>query len=386
MRTTAAKLALAALVFGVSCAGTAWGKFSGLSLSTPYPDQTVQAGEPVVIALTVHNYDLPPQVVALEAQQVARGWRAQFEGDARTVHAVFVAPGRSQSVSVHLTPPADVTSGTFRFLLRAQGSGETAQLPITLHLAKTLPDWLALRADLPTLQGSPSTDFSYDLKLRNRSGRDVMVNLSADAPQGFEVNFSPEFGSENVTAVPVKAGATKSVTAKVSLPDRAPAGTYPLKVAAAAGGARAELPLTLVVSGRPRLSLGTPDEVLSGTAYVEHPSTVALLLRNTGSAPARSVALSADSPSHWRVKFEPQRIPALGPHQSERVSATITPAERSLAGDYMVTFDANSADASAHANYRVTVLTSTLWGVVGIALAAVAILVVGFAVMRFGRR
>jgi len=31
-------------------------------------------------------------------------------------------------------------------------------------------------------------------------------------------------------------------------------------------------------------------------------------------------------------------------------------------------------------------MTSTLWGVIGIAIATLAILVVGFAVMRYGRR
>ena len=37
-------------------------------------------------------------------------------------------------------------------------------------------------------------------------------------------------------------------------------------------------------------------------------------------------------------------------------------------------------------DYRATVVTSTLWGLVGVALVAVAVLVLGFAVNRFGRR
>lgn len=41
---------------------------------------------------------------------------------------------------------------------------------------------------------------------------------------------------------------------------------------------------------------------------------------------------------------------------------------------------------SKSADFRITVLTSTLWGVVGIALIAVAVMVVGLAVVRFGRR
>jgi uncharacterized membrane protein len=380
------KLALLALALGLSCAGPAWGKFTGLSLSTPYPDQTVQAGETTVIPLTVHNYGLGPQVVSLEVLRVAKAWQARFEGDARRVGAVFVGPGADRPVSLHLTPPKDVASGTFEFELRAQGDGHAAELPVTLHLAKTLPDWLSLTADLPTLKGTASTDFSYDVKIHNRSGRDVMVNLSASAPAGSQVDFSPEFGSQEVTALPVKAGSTKSISAKVTLPAHTNAGSYRFEVVAAAAGARAELPLTLVVSGSPQLTLSTPTGLLSGDASVGRATTVALVVHNGGSAPAHDIGLSADSPSHWQVRFDPKEIATLAPHRTTKVSAILTPSSRSLAGDYMVTFDADGNNAAASADYRVTVMTSTLWGVVGIALAAAAVLVIGFAVMRFGRR
>ena len=53
----------------------------------------------------------------------------------------------------------------------------------------------------------------------------------------------------------------------------------------------------------------------------------------------------------------------------------------------MVTLRAQSENApSESAEFRVTVLTSTMWGMVGIGLIAVAVVVVGLAVMRFGRR
>jgi uncharacterized membrane protein len=41
---------------------------------------------------------------------------------------------------------------------------------------------------------------------------------------------------------------------------------------------------------------------------------------------------------------------------------------------------------SESANFRITVLTSTLWGAIGIAIIAIALLVVVFSVARFGRR
>jgi len=53
----------------------------------------------------------------------------------------------------------------------------------------------------------------------------------------------------------------------------------------------------------------------------------------------------------------------------------------------MVTFRAQPEGGSHEsAEYRVTVRTSTLWGLVGVGLIAVAVVVVGAAVTRFGRR
>jgi uncharacterized membrane protein len=52
----------------------------------------------------------------------------------------------------------------------------------------------------------------------------------------------------------------------------------------------------------------------------------------------------------------------------------------------MLTLRASAGSAQTSADYRVTVQTSTLWGLVGVALIAVAVGAVGFAVSRFGRR
>ena len=63
------------------------------------------------------------------------------------------------------------------------------------------------------------------------------------------------------------------------------------------------------------------------------------------------------------------------------------PAARAIAGDYQTTIRANSTGGqSESANFRITVLTSTVWGAVGIGVIAAALLVVVFAVARFGRR
>jgi uncharacterized membrane protein len=53
----------------------------------------------------------------------------------------------------------------------------------------------------------------------------------------------------------------------------------------------------------------------------------------------------------------------------------------------MATFRAKPINGvNETAEFRITVKTSTLWGIVGIAVIAIAVSVVAIAVMRFGRR
>jgi uncharacterized membrane protein len=375
------------LLLGMFFAPGAWAKYTGIVLSTPFPDETVQSGRTAVIPLTVHNFGVAPQAVTLKALAIAKGWSAQFQGNARDVGSVFVEPNGSRDVSLHLTPPKGVSAGQYAFRLAAVGTDHRAELPLTLHLAKTLPDWLSITASLPTLKGAATTQFSYDAKVANKSSHDVLVNFSASAPPGFDVAFKPQYGSQEVTGLMIKAGETKDVTITVSPPNDATAGAYDVGVQARSGDTHAALRVHMVVTGNPSLALTTPSGDLAGSAQIGKSDAVTLLVSNTGSAPARNVSFSADSPSHWKVSFDPKRLAMLAPNQNAKITADIVPSARSLAGDYMVTFDANdSGTGDTSANYRVTVMTSTLWGVIGVAIAALAVLVVGFAVMRYGRR
>ena len=360
--------------------------YVGLSLSTPYPDRAVQGGQPATVPLTLKSFGLEPQQVKLSTVSVAKGWNAEFQGDGRSIGSVFVGPDGSRDFSLQLTPDKSITSGSYTFEVAAEGVNQKTSLTVTLRVVKSLPDWLTMSASLPTLKGSSSTQFSYDVQVSNKSGRDVTVSLSAQAPPNFEVNFSPQYGSENVTAVAVKAGENKGVSVKVTPPGNVEAGDYRFVVSAASGDTRASLPLAMSVSGKADIAVSTPSGQLSGEARLGQSTTVALTVTNNGSAPANNITLSAQAPDKWKVAFDNKVLEQIAPKQTVNVNAEITPADQSLAGDYMVTFQAASGANTVSANYRVTVLVSTLWGIVGIAIAVLAILVVGFAVVKFGRR
>jgi uncharacterized membrane protein len=111
------------------------------------------------------------------------------------------------------------------------------------------------------------------------------------------------------------------------------------------------------------------------------------VVRNDGSEAARNIALSATAPDGWKTSFEPREVPVLAAGKSQSVQLVFTPSARAIAGDYQTTVSANAAGGqSQSADFRITVLTSTLWGMVGIGVIAIALLVVVFAVARYGRR
>jgi uncharacterized membrane protein len=52
----------------------------------------------------------------------------------------------------------------------------------------------------------------------------------------------------------------------------------------------------------------------------------------------------------------------------------------------MATMSANAGGQTASGDFRITVSTSSLWGIVGAIIIAVALLILVGAVARFGRR
>lgn len=380
---------VAACVVTATASATENDHYNGISLETPYPTETLQLKDDVNIPLTVHNYGLEPQVVNVTVDDLPKGWEAHLKGGNHDVGAAFVGTDDSRSLTLHIKPGKGTSPGTvYQLRLKATGMDTSANLPLALSFTHAPPASMKLETELPKLKGSAAATFTYHLSLKNDSDKDVNANLTAEAPDGFEVNFSPQFGSNDITSLPVKAGETKKVDAKISAPRNAKANAYPIKVAAQAGDLSAATTLTAVITGKPTLNLSTPSGQLSGSAYAGKTSAVNLVLHNTGSAPAHDVRLSASSPSHWKVTFHPDRLPLIPPDGKAKVVADVDPADQSLAGDYMVTFtaDAQAGSADADADYRVTVSTSTSWGLVGVVIVAIALLVVGFAVARYGRR
>ncbi len=366
----------------------------GLTLSTPYPAQVVELGKTITLSLTVRNTELPPQIVRLEMLEIPEGWKATFLGGGQIIKALYVDSDDSATVSLKLEPPSAQTPGLYRFRVVVQGQDGRArsELPLELSVAERLPPRLQFDVELPTLRGTPGSTLRYRATLKNDSDEELLINLDSEAPEGFTVRFKLGFGSQEVTSFPLKAAESKSLDIEVMPPRQTSAGDYPIRVRALSGEAQAALQLTATVTGQAELTVTTPEGRVSAEATAGRETPLKIIVRNNGSAPARDVELSASPPFGWSVEFDPKKIAEIPPNGEAEALAKIKPSEKAVAGDYTLSISArsqaegSSVSISDSEQFRITVMTSTIWGIVGVILIAVALGVVGLAVARFGRR
>jgi uncharacterized membrane protein len=358
----------------------------GLFLLTDYPAVSVRPGATSTVNIRLQNYDMPPERFALSVDGAPKGWTATLVGGGQPIAAAMPATNASVSLELRLDVPKDAPVGTTNLTVNAKGSSMTLDLPIAVTLAKDLPAKLTVTPQLPDLRGNSKSSFEYQLSIKNDSGKKLTVALGAEAPQNFDTSFTEQYGSQELSAVPIDAGQSKDVKLKVRPPSTVAAGKYMVTARVAAEDANVTTDLGLEVVGQPKIDVAGREGVLSAKATAGQETVIPIVLTNTGDAAAEDISLSGTAPTGWKVAFDPKTVDKIAPNDMKEVQATITPPEKAVAGDYQATLRANWRGDSASSTFRVGVATSSMWGIVGIGIIGAALLVMVGAVSRFGRR
>jgi uncharacterized membrane protein len=358
----------------------------GLYLLTDYPAVTVRPGTTATLSLRLQNYAVTPERLALSVAGVPAGWTANLIGGGQPVAAAMPATNASVALELRVDVPKDAPLGNQTLTINADGANIRANLPIVVTLAKDLPAKLSVTPQLPELRGSAKTNFEYQMAIKNDSGKRLLVSLAAQAPQNFDTSFTEVYGTQELSAIPIDAGQSKDVKLKVRPPSSIGAGRYPVTVRTAAEDASATADVALDISGQPKLDLSGREGLVSSRATAGIETAIPVVIINSGTAAAEGVELSGSGPSGWKVSFEPKTVERIAPGGNTEVQALITPTEKAIAGDYVTVLRAASRGESASSNFRITVTTSTLWGVAGVGIIGIALLVMLGAVVRFGRR
>ena len=358
----------------------------GLFLLTDYPAVTLRPGTTSSVNLRLQNYDLPPERLNLSVDGVPKGWTATLMGGGQPIAAALPATNSSVSLELRLDVPKDAPTGTTNLTVNAKGPTTSTSLPVAVTLATDLPAKLTLTPQLPELRGTSKSSFEFQLGIKNESGKKVVASLSAQAPQNFDATFTEQYGSQELNALPLDAGQSKDVKLKIRPPNTVAAGKYKVTAKVSAEDASATGDLVLDITGQPKIDIAGREGLLSARAEAGKESSIAVVITNSGTAAADQVELSGSGPSGWKVNFEPKTVDRIAPNESKDVQALITPPSKAIAGDYVTTLRASARGESASQTFRVAVQTSTMWGIVGVALIGIALLVLVGAVAWFGRR
>jgi uncharacterized membrane protein len=358
----------------------------GLFLLTDYPAVTLRPGSTSSINLKLQNYGLPPERLTLSVAGVPSGWTATLIGNGQPVAAALPATNASVPLELRLDVPKDAPVGTTSLTVNAEGATTKASLPVAVTLATDLPAKLALNPQLPELRGTSKSSFEFQLNIKNDSGKKVTVSLSAQAPQNFDATYTEQYGSQELNALPLDPGQSKDVKLKVRPPNTVAAGKYDVTAKVTAEDASATAALVLDITGQPKIDISGREGLLSARASAGVETSIPVVLTNSGTAAAEQIELSGSGPSGWKVNFEPKTVDRIAPNENKEVQALITPTAKAIAGDYVTSVRAAARGESASQTFRIAVVTSTMWGIWGVGLIGIALLVLVGAVAWFGRR
>ncbi|MFR8548487.1 MAG: NEW3 domain-containing protein [Lachnospiraceae bacterium] len=365
----------------------------GVDMSTAYPGITVRAGETVSFPLDFLSLDGDGYDVQLSAQSLPENWTGYFKGDSSQITKVHVDGAKKNEESegsvadFSLSVPAEAEDGVYEVeLLADAGSGKTDKLQLEVTVSAEQTGESNFTSEYPEQQGASGTSFSFDTTLVNNRGTNQSYSLSAETPEGWQATFTPSGETNAVASLSVDAGASQGLTVAITPPENVEKGDYEIPVTAVSADDTLKTTLTVSITGTYAMTLSTPDQRLSFDAYENKESAVTLSITNTGNVDLNNLNLTSSAPTDWEVRFSESTIDTLEAGATKEVTAYVKPGKNAVTGDYVTNISISNEQTSASADFRVSVKTSTTWG-----LAAVAVIVVlagGLALIfkKYGRR
>ena len=234
--------------------------------------------------------------------------------------------------------------------------------------------------------GLTSYNKAFQTTIQNDTAKEQSYSFSSDAPAGWTVVFQPSGESTQVAAITVDARGSQTMDVVVTPPDGVEAGSYTIPISAISSTDTLSSELTVVITGTYALDLSTPSGLLSFDASANAQTDVTLQVSNTGNVDLQNITLSSSAPEGWTVEFSQSSIDVLEAGATQEVTAYVTPSGDAMSGDYVMTLDVSSSEASDSTEFRVTVKSQTVWGVVGILLIAAVAVGLGMVFRKYGRR
>jgi uncharacterized membrane protein len=366
------------------------------NLILPFQDLTVGQGQEVTMDAEVVNRRKNPVQVNLSIEAVPKGWEVGFHSryPSYPIRSVMVQGEKSTTIEFKAKVPEKVKAGDYQLRVSAKDEAgtttqtETVRFRVTSKKVET--GGLKLTSQYPVLSTPTGQTLKFTVDLKNETNKPLTVALAAQAPPGWVVRFKPQFGDTLISSIQARENATETLSVEIDSPVTADAGEYPVTIRARSGAFEASTELKVALKGTTDLRIGTlHGGTLNTTVTAGRRTTVDFAVGNAGTATIRNLSFVTKKPAdNWVIEFKPEKIDALKPGEVREIKIEIQPPPRTIAGDYLLTFNPNSPDIAnpKSVDFRVTVLTRTLWGLAGAGVLAFVVLGLGFVFFRLGRR
>jgi uncharacterized membrane protein len=363
-----------------------------IEVAPEYTGVIVPVGKDASIDVTVANKGRSDELVDLSVTHVPKGWKARIKTYNYDVTGVFVQSDQSKSLTLKVEPEEGTGPGKYTFVIRGQTPDgklvSTSQVSVTVvkKEEEKKSEGVNVTTSYPVLQGPTDAKFEFSLEVENKTDKDSIFNLAATGPKDWDVNFKPAYEDKLISSLRLKAGQSQSVAVEVKPYLLAEAGKYPIAVKVSSADAKADVELTVILTGTYKIDAGTANGLLSLTAMRGEPANISFYVKNTGSAAQNNVKFMSFKPENWKVEFNPEKLDTLPAGELKQIEAIITPAAQALVGDYSVGIGIQGEKANKNLEFRVTVKASTAWGWIGIGIIVLVILGLVALFVRVGRR
>jgi uncharacterized membrane protein len=366
-----------------------------ISVSPEYTGVVIPQGNDVSIDLMVSNRGQKDENLDLQLTSVPDGWKAWIKTYDFGVTGVHLKSDSQKNLTLRAEPGKDAGPGNYTVVIQGQTEDRqltsTGQVIITVEekKEKKRPEGVHIVTSYPVLTGPTDVKFEFSVEVENKSDKEGIFNLAAQAPENWTVNFKPAYEDKFISSLRLKAGQSQTMAVEVTPNRWAAPGEYPVGVKISSPEAEGQVALTVVLTGTFKLEAGTATGLLSLPAVRGEASLLSFYVKNTGSAPLNNVRFLSFQPENWKVSFVPESIDTLAPQELKQVEVSIAPAGQALVGDYSVGLRVESGSpprADKTIEMRVSVTASAAWGWIGIGLIVFVMAGLVFLFVRLGRR
>ncbi len=252
---------------------------------------------------------------------------------------------------------------------------------------------LKLESKFPVLSGESGDDYDFEVDVKYQGGERKRFDLTISVPPDWRGYATAGYPERQVAAVEMGSPETFAATEKIkvkafpvfwNLPE---AGDYVVTLEVSSGDLKGSIELTAKVTAKYEFEVYTETGRLNTEATAGKDNHFALKLANSGSAAIDDITFSSTKPEGWSIKFNPEKVDSLEPGLTQDVDVVINaPKGKTIAGDYVVSINANSKKINDSLELRVTVLTPSIWGWVGIIIVLVVIAGLAVIFRQLGRR